>query len=404
MLFEIGSTSCCSEIANCSESGLTFKELYDATGVDLYVVAADISRKQPIVFHHLYTPKCQVADAVLASASIPFAFDGGMLTSKASLLSPNPSEGRKVQFRIFRTIVDGGVWVNFPMFVFTDPVFQNYMLQALGLDREEAAKPAGPVVGFLLHELVDDEGGEKDDQARLRETKAAYLEARFERGTPLGSSLAPIEQTEHPMQSIDSPTLAPKSGVQWRFGPNAPRWPNPKKELNRTLLVLAYKSLAYASQLGMVITMIIGVILAELFLLIVPGIMIWEAFQNSLERGGWELIGTLILATLFASFYVSQLFAVAVLFGGAIFSNWVLSLPARRVLHGLASTLVASPGTSQWEHLHSNVIALPIPKYLTTLKAPDDPDLINDVFQRAMDVTKRRLPEILKAFADRQGS
>lgn len=76
------------------EDSLTFKELHDATGVNLYVVAADISRREPIVFHHRYTPDCQVANAVLASASIPFAFDGGMLTAKASIV-PRDVSGRE---------------------------------------------------------------------------------------------------------------------------------------------------------------------------------------------------------------------------------------------------------------------------------------------------------------------
>ncbi len=382
---------------------LTFRKLHDATGVDLYVVAADISRQEPVVFHHLYTPECQVADAVLASASIPFAFDAGMLTTKTSIVPPDPKANRNVGHQVFRTIVDGGVWTNFPMFVFKDPTFHEYMARALGLDQDSGGSSAGPVVGFLLHELVDDEGGNKDDEKRLEEASAAYRGARFVRGTPLGSWLVPIEQTDRNVQSDEGPTHSMKSGGSGRYGPNARRWPNPRREIYRVMLVLVDKSLAWASMTGSLAIVLIGVAVAELFLFAVPGRYILEAIREGWAKGGWDFTIAVLMASTFFGFYMAQLFSVVVLFVGAWLGNWALLLPARRVLYGVATTLVATPGTSPWEHLHPDVIALEIPESLTTLRVPDDTTR-DEVIRRAKAKTEERLPTILEAFGGRHGS
>ena len=58
---------------------VTFDELYAATGIELNVVAADLSLKTQVIFSHIETPNCVVADAVVASSSIPFAFSSRLL-------------------------------------------------------------------------------------------------------------------------------------------------------------------------------------------------------------------------------------------------------------------------------------------------------------------------------------
>jgi hypothetical protein len=89
-----------------------FKELFDATNIELNVVATSLSLKSPVVFSHLETPQCSVAAAVAASAAIPFAFSDSRL---------EVNDDGKIWHQ---TIVDGGVWVNFPWFVYTDCQFR----------------------------------------------------------------------------------------------------------------------------------------------------------------------------------------------------------------------------------------------------------------------------------------
>jgi predicted acylesterase/phospholipase RssA len=375
---------------------LTFQKLHNATGVDLYVVAADVSRREPIVFHHRYTPKCQVADAVVASASIPFAFDGGMLTAESTILHPLSKTGREDDIRVFRTILDGGVWTNFPMFVFKDSAFHEYMTKALGLDREADDRSAGPIVGFVLHELVDDQGGDKDETARSWFTKAAYKGAQFERGTPpKNRRLAPIEKTDLDVDIKDEPTLSLRSGVKSKFGPDVGRWPNPQKECYRTLLVYADKILLNAAS-WLAPILLLAFFAIELLLLVAPGLALWEKLRESMSNGELDF-GWVLAAIIYGVIYAGQLAAVVMLFLVPMFVNLALQRPARRVIYGLARTLVATPGTAPWEHLHPDVITLEIPSYLRTLKVPDD-EQRDEVIRRAKEKTIERLPEILKKF------
>jgi predicted acylesterase/phospholipase RssA len=106
---------------------VTFVELFDATGIELDVVAVDIDARQPFVFNHRQTPHAEVVLAVLASAAIPFAF------------SPLRRGGDAM-------IVDGGVSSNFPRFVFDDRSFR----AAAGLDELSV-----PIIAFILDEPVD---------------------------------------------------------------------------------------------------------------------------------------------------------------------------------------------------------------------------------------------------------
>ena len=94
---------------------VTFDELYAATGIELNVVAADLSLKTQVIFSHIETPNCVVADAVVASSSIPFAFPSRLLQVPDGEGSDRPS---------YHTIVDGGVWSNFPIHIFEDKTFR----------------------------------------------------------------------------------------------------------------------------------------------------------------------------------------------------------------------------------------------------------------------------------------
>ena len=104
-----------------------------------------------------------------------------------------------------------------------------------------------------------------------------------------------------------------------------------------------------------------------------------------------------MVAALFIVAYVMQFLMIGALFLGAWFGNWALLCPARRVLYGLVRTLIATPGTTPWEHLHTDVIALEVPGVLATLRAPCKKQK-DRVIELAEKKTKMRLAEILKAF------
>lgn len=156
---------------------VTFATLYKATEIELNVVAADVSLGRQIVFSAWDTPSAQVADAVLASSSIPFVFPPRYL---------RVPEGDEAYVH---TLVDGGAWSNFPGFVFRDGSFR----AAFGREERVAEDH---VVGFLL-----DESGERypaltgsyfvgsDDPAEPREW---HISPATERPGPTGVARAGV--------------------------------------------------------------------------------------------------------------------------------------------------------------------------------------------------------------------
>src|SRR6185312_997152 len=101
-----------------------------ATCIELDVVAVDVAQQSPIVFSHHDTPDCGVVQAVIASAALPFAF------KIPAFHAPN--------FERPHLVCDGGVWSNFPRFVFTDTSFRKL--------RRGGEDVSVPVVGFVLDE------------------------------------------------------------------------------------------------------------------------------------------------------------------------------------------------------------------------------------------------------------
>lgn len=365
---------------------VTFEHMFAATGIELYVVAADISRREPMVFHHRYTPQCQVADAVLASASIPFMFEGGLLTSEAFRLPRQPDAPPQSDRRVFRTIVDGGAWTNFPMFIFTDDTFNAYMESVLECPHEPGAKPDGPIVGFMLHELVDEQGGSADDERRRRSVREAYAGAQFEQRNPDEYRLSPVEQVN--INGSGAQAVKLRNEASWKDGPNARRWPLPSREPYRSAAAIADKSLAFASTHIVALLALLGFIFAE-----------WRLFL-------WIAEWTLPLGEIEAGFKVTlflvQLLALGMLWVGSVLLNWALWLPARRLLFGVASTLIATPGTAPWEYKRGNVIALEIPPELTTLRVPSK-SVLRLAKCLARKKTKQHLPKIIADYANGAG-
>lgn len=118
------------------DRSVTFAGLHSVTGIELVVVAVDALSSRHCIFSHATSPTCSIAEAAVASSSIPFVL-------RPRRLEWSPREGAAVGFA--HPIVDGGVWTNFPMFVFEDARFRAFHgLPPLGDLR---------VIGFLLTEL-----------------------------------------------------------------------------------------------------------------------------------------------------------------------------------------------------------------------------------------------------------
>ncbi len=101
---------------------VSFSQLYQATGLGLYVVATDSTSALPVLFCHETTPNLSVSAAVVASCALPVAFEPryGLVTDPATF-----SRGYATTSPL-RRLQDGGVWANFPAFVFTDEAFRRF--------------------------------------------------------------------------------------------------------------------------------------------------------------------------------------------------------------------------------------------------------------------------------------
>ncbi len=122
----------------------TLGELHQKTGKDVSVLATDTTDRRLLVFNHRTAPNLPVAWAVRMSMSIPFYWQE---------VRWNDAWGQYLgQDMTGRTIVDGGVVSNFPLFLLTD-----------GADEEVARSMGKPstsnaAVGFYLDPTLDVEG------------------------------------------------------------------------------------------------------------------------------------------------------------------------------------------------------------------------------------------------------
>jgi NTE family protein len=133
---------------------ITFRQLFDATGIELNVVAMDLARKQPVVFSYQTAGECAVATAVVASCAIPLAMPAGRVVI----------QGLKGEERVHR-IVDGGAWANYPAFVFRDPSFRRFH----GLPKVPAKRPT---VGFVINDPVSGDLPRPEKPVRMESRSA----------------------------------------------------------------------------------------------------------------------------------------------------------------------------------------------------------------------------------------
>ncbi|MCR2786124.1 MULTISPECIES: patatin-like phospholipase family protein [unclassified Microbacterium] len=120
------------------ETDVTFAELFDATGIDLFVVVLDADGGTPVVLNHTNAPETQVSWAVVASSAIP-----GALPKQALVMGGDGEHWR--QSRIF----DGGAWANYPRFIFADASFRAFR-------HLDAVPDTVRTVGFVLKAASED--------------------------------------------------------------------------------------------------------------------------------------------------------------------------------------------------------------------------------------------------------
>jgi predicted acylesterase/phospholipase RssA len=355
-----------------TNANVTFAQLYAVTAIELNVVAADLSLKRQIVLSHNDTPNCVVADAVVASCSIPFAFPSRLLQV------PEGNEGKHLYHH---TIVDGGVWSNFPLFVFEDRAFRRFYKRA------EQVRPE-PVLGFVLKEA--------DAPAPPRGEEVGFVDP-----DPLSGVRAKEWASDGESAVAEPAGLASKFGA-WALYPfsllgrfaelnagkvDRGRWPTPRS--------------TPASNLARSVNGLLGGTHPLLFGLLacaVVAVGAWEVISffgtdqiDVLRKTDWAqpmtyavrpvtvILTLLIVAVSILVVFVSFL---------GVATNFILLRASRRILYGLVTTYVAGPGAPDWVQAErSNIIALPIPPKVHALSfempAKERQDLIASARQVA---------------------
>ncbi len=405
----------------------TFQTFYKRTRIELFLTAANVSLRELIIFHHKLTPKCRVVDAVLASSAIPGAFQSSKLIVQHEV-EINAEEKKRggaaalpMRPRI-HTLVDGGVWANYPDFVFNDPSFRAFF----GLE-----DPPDRVVGFLLQpvdlEVTDD--GFPGDAATLgscgftlyRESKFASgknaerpqrYEAQFKAkkaplliqylflGLMIGALLGYI------YLAINQAPLLHRFGMSSLFclslivgyvvtqagaGKEDHGWPRarPTKVYDGAMVFLGNRS-----------TALFGLALIVLFLLF--GI---DASEQAFLGGqfGWPMR----LVGLFFGFILIPVITLLVL---ALIAAVFVLADVRRALddwaYGLGATFVSGAGAPKWRGCAKDdrVVRIPIPKKdLDTLTflahkkkvGPDKEDFVKALFNKVHEVINDQLKKAL---------
>jgi predicted acylesterase/phospholipase RssA len=375
------------------DGNVTFKGLFEATEIELTVVAVDLIQRKHRIFCHSWTPDIAVAEAVIASSSIPFALPAQRLS-----MDDDPRYGNP--------IVDGGVWTNFPTFVFHDHQFRaHHGLPEVG-DRL--------VLGFLL----DEEGDENYVEACDRPHAFGRVPASL-RAEPAESDLRPAEL----LLSYDDRVIGDaveQTGVfhQGRIAAEArdlvdvtrdttrvsgfrttKRLPPPVESLDPLQRLRDGKRPGLANLLlGLGLLTKPFVVAALLAGTLVGSIGFLTAVIDRRPHGvGWMIpwvVALTVLVTVLASAFVLS----AVLLVAHSATHW----PMRKYGILLAATYTAGSGAPYWcgrpvaSGPDDGVIRLPIPRELTTMSFDVTPELRADVVRRTYKTTSARLTPILR--------
>ena len=357
-------------------AAVTFGELYAATRIELNVVSTDLSLNAQIVFSYIDTPECAVADAVVASSSIPFAFASRLLQIE---------DGEEL---FHDTIVDGGVWSNFPMYIFEDKTFREFY------GRTPVELEPARILGFVLQE--------HQEQLPPRASKVRFVD-------PVPAGQFRVREWSSGSKTDTDVSLGFGSrivaGVLYPFsllgrfvdrntGVDRGRWPTPRSPLARRLVQ------SINGLLGGTSAPLLGVVG-----FVIVAIGAWQVITffaidqlNALRATDWSEFGSYVvrplsMALTLLAVAISILVVFASLVGFA--TNYLLLRISRRVAYGLVTTYVAGPGSPKWVTSKGNIIALPIPPGLTTLSFAIPPESRRNAIASAKQATLTRLRTLL---------
>ena len=407
---------------------VTFDTLYKRTGIELNVVAVDIKRHRRIVFNHRLTPTSQVAEAVVASAAIPFAFEWRWLD---------------VPGRPAGMIVDGGIAANFPSFVFTDRSFRHWA--GLG-DLPDTT----PIVGFLLHEA----DGSNDESPCLYKDSvfASKLGAENIRrfrpagvtNTNRGAALGSVRSVVSRVAKI---VLVPLKVLLWPLIQFFFNWFPRLLTFNARRTSLAFagnpswlpggahtqldddngdcrtdgaepdafhsrRRAALMSRFGRGLALWLDRILTAIQpwgVLVGALIVITLSLGAGLYHYGWQPLVEVVGDTVNGKLSIGTIFDVIVFLAviAAALYAWIVLVvllvtasfthaTTRNIGYGLAKTFLQGPGASPWVGCHpdDHVIRLAVPPDLTTLNASLPDDLIASALAAAHDETRSTMRAI----------
>jgi hypothetical protein len=362
-----------------SDEAVTFKQLFAATGIELNIVAADLSLRCQIIFSRKETPDCGVADAVVASSSIPFAF-------ASRLLEVGDSE--KGQPIHHHTIVDGGVWSNFPMYVFEDDAFREYY------EREPRKIESREILGFILDESEGRVPPRGETVKFVEEVEAdKFIAKEWSNNKP--------EEVNVPgnlASRIGAWLLLPFYLLGKLIGKNSGvergRWPTPRSK--------------WALHLVHSLDGFLGGIHPYIFGGIAFGVVTFGAWKAARWIVNEQLVtiatrdfsepityAALLINLLLAGsiLAVTILLPYVALLGVA--ANYILLRSSRRVLYGLVMTFVAGSGAPAWAVEKGNIVFLPIPPNIKTLSFKMKLTEREKLIEMAREKTLEKLAEVL---------
>jgi predicted acylesterase/phospholipase RssA len=117
---------------------MTLGQFFDATGVELSLVASDTTEESILVLNHRTAPDCPIVRAVRMSMSIPLLWDEVIWQE-----SWGQYQGRDIAGH---AVVDGGLLSNFPIELFISDAPQ--------VTRLMGPKKDTPVLGLLIDEKL----------------------------------------------------------------------------------------------------------------------------------------------------------------------------------------------------------------------------------------------------------
>jgi hypothetical protein len=328
------------------------------------------------VLSHLRTPNCSVADAVIASSAIPFAFASRVLEVKGAAGAA-----------WHHTIVDGGVWSNFPMYVFEDAAFRDSYSRGAS-----ASVETDPVLGFLLDEGLEQQLPYGDQVRFVGPELGEQLQASEWRPAP--ASTPPRSLGGRLCAALLYPFSLLGRFANWNGGVDPGRWPRPASKVPRYLVD------SLDGLLGGIYVPLVA---------LVPCVVV--------AVGSWA-VGGYFVADQLAVFpetdwsdpmaWLGRLFglgiaalglsvAILVFFGAllTVAANRLLLRTLRRIFYGLAATYVAGSGAPAWAAEKKNVIALPIPAGVGTLSFDMEPAQRERLVDGANAATRSKLDELL---------